>query len=181
MSRKVGRQLKIEFGQIYRENIIDYQEAYLTQTKNNCWQNGIIWSFMLDKEANQIQVTFVYTEGKSYKIILWFYKICSIIKPDNNVSFVVDDADELNAEDIAKKLKPFRQLLDDAAVERELEAELQKDYLFASALHGHKMSLVKQDRGPSPPPAPIQHRKIRRSDLNIGKIIFKPYIFICLQ
>ena len=147
---------------------------------------------MLDKEANQIQVTFVYTEGKSYKIIhkqiisynlpssSWFYKICSIIKPDNNVSFVVDDADELNAEDIAKKLKPFRQLLDDAAVERELEAELQKDYLFASALHGHKMSLVKQDRGPSPPPAPIQHRKIRRSDLNIGKIIFKPYIFICL-
>ena len=94
------------------------------------------------------------------------------------VLFVVDDADELNAEDIAKKLKPFRQLLDDAAVERELEAELQKDYLFASALHGHKMSLVKQDRGPSPPPAPIQHRKIRRSDLNIGKIIFKPYIFI---
>ena len=86
--------------------------------------------------------------------------------------FVVDDADELNAEDIAKKLKPFRQLLDDAAVERELEAELQKDYLFASALHGHKMSLVKQDRGPSPPPAPIQHRKIRRSDLNIGKMIF---------
>ena len=59
--------------------------------------------------------------------------------------------------------------MDDAAVERELEAELQKDYLFASALHGHKMSLVKQDRGPSPPPAPIQHRKIRRSDLNIGK------------
>jgi len=81
----------------------------------------------------------------------------------------VDDADELNAEDISKKLKPFRQLLDDAAVERELEAELQKDYLFASALHGHKMSLVKQDRGPSPPPAPIQHRKIRRSDLNIGE------------
>ena len=31
------------------------------------------------------------------------------------------------------------------------------------------MSLVKQDRGPSPPPAPIQHRKIRRSDLNIGE------------
>ena len=82
---------------------------------------------------------------------------------------IVDDADELNAEDIAKKLKPFRQLLDDAAVERELEAELQKDYLFASALHGHKMSLVKQERGSSPPPAPIQHRKIRRSDLNIGK------------
>ena len=141
---------------------------------------------MLDKEANQIQVTFVYTEGKSYEIIisynlpssLWFYKICSIIKPDNNVSFVVDDADELNAEDIAKKLKPFRQLLDDAAVERELEAELQKDYLFASALHGHKMSLVKQDRGPSPPPAPIQHRKIRRSDLNIGKVLFKPHILI---
>ena len=75
----------------------------------------------------------------------------------------------MDAEDIAKKLKPFRQLVDDAAVERELEAELQKDYLFASALHGHKMSLVKQDRGPSPPPAPIQHRKIRRSDLNIGK------------
>ena len=75
----------------------------------------------------------------------------------------------MDAEDIAKKLKPFRQLVDDAAVERELEAELQKDYLFASALHGHKMSLVKQDRGPSPPPAPIQHRKIRRSDLNIGE------------
>merc|ERR1712150_357292 len=54
-------------------------------------------------------------------------------------------------------------------VERELEAELQKDYLFASALHGHKMSLVKQDRGPSPPPAPTQHRKIRRTDLNIGE------------
>ena len=85
---------------------------------------------------------------------------------------IVDDADELNAEDIAKKLKPFRQLLDDAAVERELEAELQKDYLFASALHGHKMSLVKQERGSSPPPAPIQHRKIRRSDLNIGKKYF---------
>jgi len=82
----------------------------------------------------------------------------------------VDVADELDAEDIAKKLKPFRQLVDDAAVERELEAELQKDYLFASALHGHKMSLVKQDRGPSPPPAPIQHRKIRRSDLNIGEV-----------
>ena len=78
----------------------------------------------------------------------------------------------MNAEDIAKKLKPFRQLLDDAAVERELEAELQKDYLFASALHGHKMSLVKQERGSSPPPAPIQHRKIRRSDLNIGKNYF---------
>ena len=76
----------------------------------------------------------------------------------------------MDAEDIAKKLKPFRQLVDDAAVERELEAELQKDYLFASALHGHKMSLVKQDRGPSPPPAPTQHRKIRRTDLNIGII-----------
>ena len=86
---------------------------------------------------------------------------------------IVDDAEELNAEDIAKKLKPFRQLLDDAAVERELEAELQKDYLFASALHGHKMSLVKQDRGPSPPPAPIQHRKIRRTDLTIGKKSFQ--------
>ena len=82
----------------------------------------------------------------------------------------------MDAEDIAKKLKPFRQLVDDAAVERELEAELQKDYLFASALHGHKMSLVKQDRGPSPPPAPIQHRKIRRSDLNIGKSNI--YLFI---
>ena len=82
----------------------------------------------------------------------------------------------MDAEDIARKLKPFRQLVDDAAVERELEAELQKDYLFASALHGHKMSLVKQDRGPSPPPAPIQHRKIRRSDLNMGMIqIFKSF------
>ena len=89
------------------------------------------------------------------------------------ILIIVDDADELNAEDIAKKLKPFRQLLDDAAVERELEAELQKDYLFASALHGHKMSLVKQDRGPSPPPAPIQHRKIRRTDLTIGKKNFQ--------
>ena len=92
----------------------------------------------------------------------------------------------MDAEDIAKKLKPFRQLVDDAAVERELEAELQKDYLFASALHGHKMSLVKQDRGPSPPPAPIQHRKIRRSDLNIGKsniyfLIYKSItVWLCM-
>ena len=70
--------------------------------------------------------------------------------------------------------------MDDAAVERELEAELQKDYLFASALHGHKMSLVKQERGSSPPPAPIQHRKIRRSDLNIGKMIIKNLFFYFL-
>ena len=131
---------------------------------------------MLDKEANQIQVTFYirWMKKSQNHLSQWFYNIRSIIISDNDVLFVVDDADELNAEDIAKKLKPFRQLLDDAAVERELEAELQKDYLFASALHGHKMSLVKQDRGPSPPPAPIQHRKIRRSDLNIGKKIFKP-------
>ena len=104
--------------------------------------------------------------NRSYKLLIIDYSIL-----DHKlmiIYYLVDVADELDAEDIAKKLKPFRQLVDDAAVERELEAELQKDYLFASALHGHKMSLVKQDRGPSPPPAPIQHRKIRRSDLAIG-------------
>ena len=126
---------------------------------------------MLDNAESRIQVDFLNNyyflcpwNGLFLVCICWNLLIISIL-------CTVDVADELDAEDIAKKLKPFRQLVDDAAVERELEAELQKDYLFASALHGHKMSLVKQDRGPSPPPAPIQHRKIRRSDLNIGKNI----------
>jgi len=55
---------------------------------------------------------------------------------------------------IAQKLVPFKRILQDEHVEKEIEAHLQQDYLFASAMHGHKMSLMSkdQDRGSSPPP-----------------------------
>ena len=53
---------------------------------------------------------------------------------------------------IGNKLKPFRKILDDENLEKEIEAHLQEDYLFASAMHGHKMSLVKSERTDSPPP-----------------------------
>ena len=59
---------------------------------------------------------------------------------------------EQDAEGIAKKLLPFKRILEDEHVEKEIEAHLQQDYLFASAMHGHKMSMVKGDRGASPPP-----------------------------
>ena len=62
-----------------------------------------------------------------------------------------EDENDFNVEIIGNKLKPFRKIMDDENLEKEIEAHLQEDYLFASAMHGHKMSLVKSERSDSPP------------------------------
>jgi len=84
-----------------------------------------------------------------------------------------------DADTISEMLQPYKELLEDESVEREIEAHLQQDYLFASAMHGHKMSIVRpgqltkdgsgvldQNRGSEPPPQE-RGRPKRRADYDV--------------
>jgi len=86
---------------------------------------------------------------------------------------------ERDADTISEMLQPYKELLEDESVEREIEAHLQQDYLFASAMHGHKMSIVRpgtltsdgsgvldQKRGTEPPPQE-RGRPKRRADYDV--------------
>lgn len=84
-----------------------------------------------------------------------------------------------DADVISEQLQPYKELLEDESVEREIEAHLQQDYLFASAMHGHKMSIVRpgtltsdgtsvldQKRG-SEPPDLERRRPKKRADYDV--------------
>jgi len=81
---------------------------------------------------------------------------------------------------ISEQLQPYKELLEDENVEREIEAHLQQDYLFASAMHGHKMSIVRpgtlttdgsgvldQKRDRNLPPSNESSRKKKRAEYDI--------------
>lgn len=107
----------------------------------------------------------------------------------NNVKFTykskgkpnpyTDESWDKDPDVLSEQLQPFKELLEDESVEREIEAHLQQDYLFASAMHGHKMSIVRpgaltsdgtsvldQKRG-SEPPELERRRPKKRADYDV--------------